>query len=162
MVFTVLPYQDPWEEYEEYRSILTVLLREYLLWRQSPIHLSEPGEWSLSSLMQRLNGEDVRRFTLSKEGERQYHQMMGQLLEREGGQRPDCVEQHRWVHPRRNQTFYWNDDRDRAAQGMVKVIEKLEREGQREAAKLLRIQLDHILPAPWEDERTAQEKSATP
>ena len=84
MVFTVLPYQDPWEEYEEYRSILTVLLREYLLWRQSPIHLSEPGEWSLSSLMQRLNGEDVRRFTLSKEGERQYHQMMGQLLEREG------------------------------------------------------------------------------
>ena len=42
------------------------------------------------------------------------------------------------------------------------TLEKLEREGQREAANLLRIQLDHILPAPWEDERTAQEKSATP
>ena len=114
------------------------------------------------NIVVQLNRITTGRAYLSVNAAREIPIMRGRLLEREGGQRPDCVEQHRWVHPRRNQTFYWTDDRDRAAQGMVKVIEKLEREGQREAANLLRIQLDHILPAPWEDERTAQEKSATP
>ena len=80
----MLPYQDPWEEYEDYRSILTLLFREYLLWSQSPALASTPGEWDLPALMQSLSGAEpaARPFTLSQAGAAQYQAMMGQMLER--------------------------------------------------------------------------------
>ena len=78
----------------------------------------------------------------------------GTVLERNGGKRPDCLTPPSAKKPRhyRDQIFRWNDDRERAVWAMKKVFDRLEQTGAGEEAEILRTQLDHIIPAFWEEE----------
>ena len=71
----------------------------------------------------------------------------GAVLERQGGKRPACLEPPPKKKARyyRDQVFRWNDDRER-----------LEQKGAGEEAKILRTQLDRIIPAFWEDDLASQ------
>ena len=53
---------------------------------------------------------------------------------------------------RRDQVFRWNDDRERAVQAMRRVMDRLEENGSADEARLLRLLLDRIVPAVWEDD----------
>ena len=78
----------------------------------------------------------------------------GAVLERSGGQRPACLAPPPKKKPRyyRDQVFRWNDDRERAVRAMKRVFDRLEEQGSVEEAKVLRTQLDRIIPAFWEDD----------
>ena len=78
----------------------------------------------------------------------------GSVLEREGGKRPDCLEAptHRRSKPQRDLIFRWNDDRERAVRKMQQVMDHLEQNGAADEAKVLRTQLNCLLPTPWEEE----------
>ena len=82
----------------------------------------------------------------------------GAVLERQGGQRPACLVPPSGKKSRsyRDQIFRWNDDRERAVRTMKQVFDRLEQNGSGEEAKLLRTQLDRIIPAFWEDDLAAQ------
>lgn len=78
----------------------------------------------------------------------------GAVLERQGGKRPACLEPPPKKKARyyRDQVFRWNDDRERAVKAMRQVMDRLEQSGSADEAKLLRLQLDRIVPAVWEDD----------
>lgn len=78
----------------------------------------------------------------------------GEVLERQGGQRPACLKapSGKKVRYRRDQIFRWNDDRERAVRVMRQVMDRLEQKGSADEARLLRLQLDRIVPAVWEDD----------
>lgn len=78
----------------------------------------------------------------------------GEVLERQGGQRPACLTPppKRKARYRRDQIFRWNDDRERAVKAMRQVMDRLEENGSADEARLLRLQLDRIVPAVWEDD----------
>lgn len=78
----------------------------------------------------------------------------GTLLEREGVERPACLAPPPSRKPKlqRDLLFRWNDDRERAVRGIKQVIEHLEQTGAEDEAKALRIQLNRLLPTPWEEE----------
>jgi len=80
----------------------------------------------------------------------------GEVLEREGGKRPACLEPPSGKAPKhhRDWLFRWNDDRERAVRAMQQVMDRLERNGAGEEVKALRAQLDRIIPTYWEDEVT--------
>ena len=82
----------------------------------------------------------------------------GAVLERQGGKRPACLEPPPKKKARyyRDQVFRWNDDRERAVRSMKQVFERLEQNGAGEEAKILRTQLDRIIPAFWEDDLASQ------
>ena len=82
----------------------------------------------------------------------------GAVLERNGGKRPACLAPPSGKKPkrRRDQLFLWNDDRERAVRSMKQVFERLEQKGAGEEAKILRTQLDRIIPAFWEDDLASQ------
>ena len=82
----------------------------------------------------------------------------GAVLERQGGKRPACLEPPPKKKARyyRDQVFRWNDDRERAVRSMKQVFERLEQKGAGEEAKILRTQLDRIIPAFWEDDLASQ------
>ena len=82
----------------------------------------------------------------------------GAALERQGGKRPACLEPPPKKKARyyRDQVFRWNDDRERAVRSMKQVFERLEQKGAGEEAKILRTQLDRIIPAFWEDDLASQ------
>lgn len=82
----------------------------------------------------------------------------GAVLEREGGKRPDCLAPPSGKKARyyRDQVFRWNDDRERAVRTMKQVLDRLDQKGAGEEAKLLRTQLDRIIPAFWEDDLAAR------
>jgi sRNA-binding carbon storage regulator CsrA len=82
----------------------------------------------------------------------------GAVLERQGGKRPACLEPPPKKKARyyRDQVFRWNDDRERAVRSMKQVFERLEQNGVGEEAKILRTQLDRIIPAFWEDDLASQ------
>ena len=82
----------------------------------------------------------------------------GAVLERRGGKRPACLEPPPKKKARyyRDQVFRWNDDRERAVRSMKQVFERLEQSGAGEEAKILRTQLDRIIPAFWEDDLASQ------
>ena len=111
--------------------------------------------------LNRINGG---RAYLSVEAAREIPIVRGNVLERKGASRPACLEApaRRRTPPRRNQTFRWNDERDRAAQAMEQAIQQLEAQGQHDMARKLRTQLDHIVPAPWEGELPIREKPTAP
>lgn len=78
----------------------------------------------------------------------------GEVLERQGGKRPACLappsgKKARW---RRDQVFRWNDDRERAVRAMHQVMDRLEQNGSADEARVLRRQLERIIPAVWEDD----------
>ncbi len=78
----------------------------------------------------------------------------GEVLERQGGKRPECLAApaKKKARYRRDQVFRWNDDRERAVKAMRQVMDRLEQSGSADEAKLLRLQLDRIVPAVWEDD----------
>ncbi len=78
----------------------------------------------------------------------------GEVLERQGGRRPDCLEapSGKKARYRRDQVFRWNDDRERAVRVMRQVMDRLEQKGSVDEARLLRLQLERIVPAVWEDD----------
>ena len=78
----------------------------------------------------------------------------GAVLERDGGQRPACLASpaKKKARYRRDQVFRWNDDRERAVQAMRRVMDRLEENGSADEARLLRLLLDRIVPAVWEDD----------
>ena len=82
----------------------------------------------------------------------------GAVLERQGGKRPACLEPPPKKKARyyRDQVFRWNDDRERAVRSMKQVFERLEQNGAGEEAKILRTQLDRIIPSFWEDDLASQ------
>ena len=82
----------------------------------------------------------------------------GTVLERNGGQRPACLEPPSGKKTRgyRDQIFRWNDDRERAVRAMKQVFDRLEQSGAKEEAAALRKQLDRIIPAFWEDDLASQ------
>lgn len=78
----------------------------------------------------------------------------GEVLERQGGQRPACLAPppKKKARYRRDQIFRWNNDRERAVRDMRQVMDRLEQKGSADEARLLRLQLDRIVPAVWEDD----------
>lgn len=82
----------------------------------------------------------------------------GAVLERNGGTRPGCLAPppRKKARTYRDQVFRWNDDRERAVRIMKQVIDRLEQSGAGDEAKVLRTQLDRIIPAFWEEDLAAQ------
>ena len=78
----------------------------------------------------------------------------GTVLERNGGERPACLEPPSGRKPKgyRDQFFRWNDDRERAVRAMKRIFDKLEADGAIEEVKALRTQLDRIIPDFWEED----------
>ncbi|MCI8526088.1 MAG: carbon storage regulator [Oscillospiraceae bacterium] len=77
----------------------------------------------------------------------------GTVWEREGGERPACLTPPGGKRPRvyRDRFFPWNDDRERAAQAVRRLLDQLAQEGAEKTAAALRRQLERIVPAVWED-----------
>ncbi len=94
------------------------------------------------------------RADVAVEAPREMPIVRGVVLERSGGQRPACLAPPPKKKPRyyRDQVFRWNDDRERAVRAMKRVFDRLEEQGSVEEAKVLRTQLDRIIPAFWEDD----------
>lgn len=98
------------------------------------------------------------RADIAVEAPRSVPVVRGAVLEREGGKRPDCLAPPSGKKAKyyRDQVFRWNDDRERAVRAMKTVLDRLEQKGAGEEAKLLRTQLDRIIPAFWEDDLAAR------
>ena len=113
-----------------------------------------------------INGEIVvqlmrvagGRADVAIEAPRSFPIVRGAVLERQGGQRPACLAPPSGRKGRyyRDQVFRWNDDRERAVRIMKQVFDRLEQNGAADEAKVLRTQLDRIIPAFWEDDLAAQ------
>ena len=113
-----------------------------------------------------INGEIVvqlmrvagGRADVAIEAPRSFPIVRGAVLERQGGQRPACL----GAPPKkkgayyRDQVFRWNDDRERAVRIMKQVMDRMDPDGGKEEVKLLRKQLDRIVPAFWEEDLAAQ------
>lgn len=82
----------------------------------------------------------------------------GAVLERQGGERPACLQPPSGKKARyyRDQVFRWNDDREKAVRTMKQVLDRLEQKGSTEEAEILRTQLNRIIPAFWEEDLAAQ------
>ena len=78
----------------------------------------------------------------------------GTVLERNGGERPACLEPPSGRKPKgyRDRIFRWNDDRERAVRAMKRRFDKLEADGAIEEVKALRTQLDRIIPDFWDED----------
>ena len=97
------------------------------------------------------------RADLAIDAPREFPILRGTVLERSGGQRPGCLAPppRKKARTYRDQVFRWNDDRERAVRIMKQVIDRLERSGAGGEAKVLRTQLDRIVPAFWEEDLAA-------
>lgn len=98
------------------------------------------------------------RADLAVEAPREVPIVRGSVLERQGGERPACLgaPPKRKGKYYRDQVFRWNDDRERAVRVMKQVFDRLEQNGAIDEAKVLRVQLERIIPAFWEDDLAAQ------
>lgn len=85
------PYQNPQEEYVAYQSILTLLLREYLLWREEPVLSAGTPQWELPSLLKQLEQgktQALHLFVLPEGARSQYEEMKQEAQER--AKEADC------------------------------------------------------------------------
>ena len=91
---------------------------------------------------------------LALEADRSVPIVRGEVLERQGGQRPACLSPASGKTARhcRDRYFPWNDDRERAVRIMMKTLDQLEQGGEAQAAQTLRTQLERIIPQFWESE----------
>ena len=95
------------------------------------------------------------RCVLAIEADRSIPIMRSAVLERNGTPPPACIASR---PPRKKPrykpeaVFRWNDDRERAVRMIEKVAARLEENGEAGEAKILRNQLEQIVPAIWEDE----------
>ena len=68
--------------------------------------------------------------------------LRGEVLERGGAKRPDCVcEKSRW----RKVEIPWNRSKEQALHAMRKLLESMD--GEDESVKILRRQLNHMFPS---------------
>ena len=123
---------------------LTLLPEEYLLINDSIV-----------VQLKRVAGGRV---DVAIEAPREFPIVRGAVLERNGGKRPDCLAPPSGKKARyyRDQVFRCNDDRERAVRVMKQVLDQLEQDGSRDAAQLLRTQLDRIIPTFWEEDLSAK------
>ena len=123
---------------------LTLLPEEYLLINDSIV-----------VQLKRVAGGRV---DVAIEAPREFPIVRGAVLERNGGKRPDCLAPPSGKKARyyRDQVFRWNDDLERAVRVMKQVLDQLEQDGSRDAAQLLRTQLDRIIPTFWEEDLSAK------
>lgn len=98
------------------------------------------------------------RASLAIQAGREVPIVRGEVLEREGGERPACLKPASGKKPRyyRDRVYRWNDDREKAVRAMRKVMAQLEEKGSAEEAAELRRQLDRIIPAFWEEDLAAR------
>lgn len=83
----------------------------------------------------------------------------GAVLERGGNPPPACLAQlsaRRKARYRPESVFHWNDERERAVRRLRQMAERLEARGETDEAKVLRDQLEQIVPTVWEDELASQ------
>ena len=107
-------------------------------------------------LFDQLSGE---RAHLTIHAPREVAIVRGEVLERQGGQRPACLSN---LPPRKKPryrsaaAFLWNEGRERAVGTLEKLAAQLETGGAAEEAGLLREQLRQLVPGPWEEELSAK------
>lgn len=91
---------------------------------------------------------------LAIEADRSVPIVRGEVLERQGGERPACLAPPSGKAFRhcRDRFFLWNDEREQAVRAMKRVLDQMERKGAGEEAAALRTQLDRIIPAFGEKE----------
>lgn len=107
-------------------------------------------------LFDQLSGERVH---LTIHAPREVAIVRGEVLERQGGQRPACLSNlppRKKLRHKRAAVFLWNDGRERAAGALEKLAARLEESGATEEAKFLREQIERLTPSPWEEELTAK------
>lgn len=97
------------------------------------------------------------------EADRSVPIVRGELLERKGAARPDCLTPAPRRKPghQRDTIYPWNDDRERAVRAMLQIIEKLEQQGSQVEAAALRTQLNRLIPTFWEEELPAAQRGET-
>lgn len=91
---------------------------------------------------------------IAVEAAREVPIVRGTVFERQGGKRPECLAPPSGKKGRsyRDRIFRWNDDRERAVRAMKQVFDRLDEKGASDEAKVLRTQLDRIIPTFWEEE----------
>lgn len=72
--------------------------------------------------------------------------LRGEVLERSGARRPDCVFE---TSRRRKPEVPWDRSKAQALQAMRRLLERMD--GTDENVKALRRQLDHMFPSAWKD-----------
>ena len=95
---------------------------------------------------------------LRVEADRSIPIVRGEVLERSGAPRPEClVSLPRRRSRKGRDTFYqWSTERERAVRTMEQLLERMEAGDSREEAQALRAQLEHLLPTVWEEELSGQ------
>lgn len=107
-------------------------------------------------LFDQLSGE---RAHLTIHAPRNVAIVRGAALERRGNSPPACLAElsaRKKAKYRPEAVFRWNEDRERAVRRVEQVAERLEKNGSAEEAKILRAQLEQIVPAVWEDDLSIQ------
>jgi len=95
------------------------------------------------------------RCILAIEADRSLPIVRSAIHERVGTPPPACIakqpprKKHRY---RVDAVFHWNEDRERAVSKLERMAERLERNGSGEEARILRTQIEQIVPAIWEEE----------
>jgi len=94
------------------------------------------------------------RCSLAIEADRSIPIVRGSVLERNGARRPDCISKpyRKPRHYKPDSLFRWNDNRESAVRTLEKLAAELEQSGAEKQAQALRVQIDRIIPEPWEDD----------
>lgn len=105
-------------------------------------------------LFDQLSGE---RAHLTIHAPRSVSIVRGEVLERNGGRRPDCLSApppRKKPRPRPAAAVPWNDGRARAALALEKLAARLEANASYEEAQTLREQLSRLIPSASEEQLT--------
>lgn len=102
-----------------------------------------------------LNRVSGDRCKVTVQAPREVPVFRGEVLERTGGERPDCVfDTSRWYKPE----IPWNRSKEQALIAMRKLLSQMD--GRDDGVKALRRQLDHLFPP--EQMKTAQQLESGP
>ena len=123
-----------------------------------------PGEYFTISgdIVIQLSDISGGRACLRVQADRSVPILRGKVLERQGIPRPACLNapERKRARRRRDPIYLWSGDRERAVRSMEATLDQMEREGQGEAAGLLRAQLSRLLPTVWEEEVSSAVQAA--
>ena len=146
---------------------MALLSKKYTFWKtrggrdEAMLQLTlTPGDYFVvnGTIIVQVHRVEGGRAHVAVEAPREIPIVRGAVLERQGGERPACLSappKRKGKHYR-DQVFRWNDDRERAVRAMKQAFDRLEQNGEADEAKVLRTQLDRIIPAFWEDDLAAQ------
>lgn len=95
---------------------------------------------------------------LRVEADRSIPIVRGEVLERSGAPRPECLASLPRSRARkgRDAVYHWSAERERAVRTMEQLLERMEAGDSREEAQALRAQLEHLPPTVWEEELSGQ------